>query len=145
MIGTKGFGVSGEVRTYAHVAGPLTPTSFTRAMKDGHAYVTYGPLIFPDHMFGDQVRLAAGQSFTLGFDLKAVNGLKSATLIGGDAVVKTLDLANAGRDTRVEFPLTAGGPGWYALMVEDAAGERAYTDPIWVSVVAYPGTGSGPR
>ena len=117
--------LSGEARTYAHVAGPLTPTSFTRALKDGHAYVTYGPLIFPDHMFGDQVRLAAGQSLTLGFDLKAVNGLKSATLVGGGAVVKTLDLANAGRETRVEFPLTAGGPGWYALTVEDAAGERA--------------------
>ena len=44
----------------------------------------------------------------------------------------------------MEFPLTAGGPGWYALTVEDAAGERAYTDPIWVSVVAYPAT-AGPH
>ena len=60
-------------------------------------------------------------------------------------MVKTRDLAKAGREARVEFPLTAGGPGWYALTVEDAAGERAYTDPIWVSVVAYPATGSGPN
>ena len=115
--------LSGEVRTYAHVDGPLTPASYARALKDGHAYVTYGPLVFPDHMFGDQLKLAAGQAFTLGFDLKAVNGLKSVSLIGGGAVVKTLDLTKAGRETHVDFPLTAGGPGWYALTVEDAAGD----------------------
>ncbi|HZZ33426.1 MAG TPA: CehA/McbA family metallohydrolase, partial [Phenylobacterium sp.] len=73
--------LSGEVRTYVHVDGPVTAQSYTRALKDGHAYVTYGPLIFPDHMFGDQVKLTAGQAFTLGFDLKAVNGLKSVSLI----------------------------------------------------------------
>jgi hypothetical protein len=93
-------------------------------------------------MFGDQLKLAAGQAFTLGFDLKAVNGPKSVSLIGGGAVLKTLDLGSAGRETHVDFPLTAGGPGWYALTVEDAAGMRAYTDPIWVSVVAYPATAS---
>ena len=85
--------LSGEVRTYAHVDGAPTAASYARALKDGHAYVTYGPLVFPDHMFGDQLKLAAGQAFTLGFDLKAVNGLKSVSLIGGGAVVKTLDLS----------------------------------------------------
>jgi Carboxypeptidase regulatory-like domain len=134
--------LSGEVRTYAHVDGAPTAASYARALKDGHAYVTYGPLVFPDQMFGDQLKLAAGQAFTLGFDLKAVNGLKRVSLIGGGAVEKSLDLSSAGRETHVDFPLTAGGPGWYALTVEDAAGMRAYTDPIWVSVVAYPATAS---
>ena len=29
---------------------------------------------------------------------------------------------------------------WYALTVEDRVGRRAYSDPIWVDVVAYPAT-----
>lgn len=136
--------LSGEIRTYAHVDGPVTPASFARALKEGHAYVTYGPLIFPDHMFGDQVRVTAGQGFDLGFDLKAVNGLKSVSLIGAGAVVKTLDLSASGREARIDFPLSAGGPGWYALSVEDAAGGHAYTDPIWIDVVAYPPGGKAP-
>jgi Carboxypeptidase regulatory-like domain len=136
--------LSGEVRTYAHVDGLLTAQSYARALKDGHAYVTYGPLIFPDQMFGDQLRLKPGQGFTLGFDLKAVNGLKRVSLISRGVVVKTLDLASAGRETHVDFPLTATGPTWYALTVEDAAGEHAYTDPIWVDATAYPPTPAAP-
>jgi hypothetical protein len=133
--------LSGEVRTYAHVDGPLSAQSFAQALKDGHAYVTYGPLIFPDHMFGDQLRLKPGQGFSLGFDLKAVNGLKRVTLISRGAVVKSLDLA--GRETHVDLPLTAMGQTWYALTVEDAAGEHAYTDPIWVAATDYPPTPAG--
>jgi hypothetical protein len=133
--------LSGEVRTYAHVDGPLSAQSYARALKDGHAYVTYGPLVFPDHMFGDQLRLKPGQGFSLGFDLKAVNGLKRVTLISRGAVVKTLDLA--GREIHIDFPLTATGSTWYALTVEDAAGEHAYTDPIWIDATDYPPTPAG--
>ncbi|WP_293380268.1 CehA/McbA family metallohydrolase [Phenylobacterium sp.] len=128
--------LSGAVRAYAHPDGPVTALSFARAMKAGHAYVTYGPLIFPDRMFGETVRVVAGQRFDLGFDLKAVNGLKSVSLISHGAVVQTLDLATRGRETHVDFPRTAASPAWYALIVEDRGGGRAYTDPIWVEASA---------
>ena len=126
--------LSGAVRTYAHPDGPVTALSFARALKAGHAYVTYGPLIFPDRMFGETVSVKAGQPFALGFDLKAVSGLKSVTLIGRGTAVKTLDLMSRGREAHVDFPL-ADRPGWYSLTVEDQAGARAYTDPIWVEVL----------
>ncbi|THD55405.1 CehA/McbA family metallohydrolase [Phenylobacterium sp.] len=126
--------LSGAVRTYAHPDGPVTAISFARALKAGHAYVTYGPLIFPDRMFGETLRLKAGQTFDLGFDLKAATGLKSVSLIRQGAVAKSLDLAASGRETHVSFPLKADTRAWYALVVEDKAGGRAYTDPIWVEV-----------
>lgn len=134
--------LSGWVRMFAHVDGPLTSATFAQALKAGHGYVTYGPLVFPDQMFGDDLKVKAGQPFALGFDLKAVGGLKSASLVSGGAVVKTLDLSAAGRETRVSFPLTTEAPAWYALLVEDAAGRRAYTDPVWVDVAAYPPEGA---
>jgi len=126
--------LSGAVRTYAHPDGPVTALNFARALKAGHAYVTYGPLIFPDRMFGETVRVKSGQAFDLGFDLKAVSGLKSVALVRRGVVTKTVDLATSGHETHVDFPLTTDGPTWYALVVEDQAGGRAYTDPIWVEL-----------
>ena len=130
--------LSGKVRMYAHVDGPLTALTFARALKTGHAYATYGPLIFPGRMFGDDVRVKPGQAFSLGFDLKAAGGLRSVSLISRGEVVKTLDLSARGRETHVDFPLTAATPTWYALIVEDAAGRHAYSDPIWVDPVVMP-------
>jgi hypothetical protein len=124
--------LSGKVRSYAHVDGPLTASDFTRALINGHAYVTYGPLIFPKRMFGDTLRIAPGARFELGFDLKAVGGLRAVSLVRRGVVAKTVDLAYAGREAHVDFPLTADGADWFALVVEDAGGRRAYTDPIWL-------------
>jgi hypothetical protein len=36
------------------------------------------------------------------------------------------------------LPLTAQRHTWYALVVEDAKGRKAYSDPIWVDPVTYP-------
>jgi len=130
--------LSGSVRMFAHVDGPLTPATFAAALKAGHAYATYGPLIFPDQMFGDDLKVAPGAPFTLGFDLKAVDGLKSVTLVGKDGAVATKDLTAAGHETHVAFPLTTQLSTWYALHVEDAAGHHAYSNPIWIDAATYP-------
>jgi hypothetical protein len=124
--------LSGSVRAFAHLDGPLTADGYARALKAGHGYVTYGPLVYPDHMFGDTITLRPGASSALGFDLQAISGLRRVSLVSGGAVVRTLALS--GRTAHVAFPLTAEKAGWYALIVEDEKGARAYTNPIWVSV-----------
>jgi hypothetical protein len=130
--------LSGRVRVFAHLDGPLTPAAFAAALKAGHAYVTYGPLIFPDRMFGDDLHVRPGAPFSLGFELKAVDGLKSATLVGRDGVVATRDLSSDGGEARVDFPATVQASTWYALTVEDKAGHRAYSNPIWIDAATYP-------
>ena len=130
--------LSGKVRIFAHLDGPTTPQGFAAALKAGHAYVTYGPLIFPDHRFGDTLKVKPGAPFSLGFDLKAVDGLKSVSLVGQDGAARIKDLTAAGRETHVDFPLSTPSATWYALRVEDQAGHRAYSDPIWVDAVDYP-------
>jgi hypothetical protein len=132
--------LSGGVRIFAHLDGPLTPVAFAAALKAGHAYVTYGPLIFPDQVFGDDVKVSPGARFNLGFDLKAVDGLKSASLVGRDGVVATDDLSAAGRTTHVAFTLSTQASTWYALNIEDQAGHHAYSNPIWIDVATYPAT-----
>ena len=126
--------LSGSVRMYAHLDGPLTPATYAAALKSGHAYVTYGPLIFPDRMFGDDMKVAPHAPISLGFDLKAVDGLKSVTLVGRGGVVETQDLTKAGREIHVAFTVSTPTSTWYALQVEDAAGHHAYSNPVWVDV-----------
>ncbi|HEY2048175.1 MAG TPA: CehA/McbA family metallohydrolase [Caulobacteraceae bacterium] len=130
--------LSGGVRVFAHLDGPLTPAAFAAALKAGHAYVTYGPLIFPDQMFGDDLKVRPGTPFSLGFDLKAVDGLKSVSLVGKDGVVAANDLTTAGRETHVAFSVSTQASTWYALRVEDQAGRHAYSNPIWVDVATWP-------
>jgi hypothetical protein len=124
--------VSGSTRTFAHPDGPLTTQSFVRALKAGHTYVTYGPLVFPDHMFGETLTVTPGQPFDLGFDLQAAAGLKRVSLVSRGTTVKSIDLTSSGETAHVDFPLIADQATWYALIVEDALGHHAYTNPVWI-------------
>jgi hypothetical protein len=129
---------SGAVRTFAHIDGAVTAETFARALKQGHAYVTSGPLIFPSVTFGDELKVRPGASFALGFDLKSVAGVKQAELIASGVVLETKSFAATPRAVRVEFALTTERSTWYSLIVEDAQGHKAYTDPIWVDAVDSP-------
>jgi hypothetical protein len=122
---------SGRVRAYVHPDGPLTAGSFIAALKAGHAYVTYGPLIFPTVLFGTQVSQSG--SAALGFDLAAVAGLKQAQLVGDAQVLRTQSFTDAPRESHVEFALPLPQARWYALLVEDQRGRKAYSDAIWTS------------
>jgi hypothetical protein len=123
---------SGAVRTFAHFVGPVTAAKFAQALKDGHGYVTSGPLVFPSVMLGDTLTVKPGSHFTLGFDLESVDGLKQAQLIGGGAVIQSNMLRDAPQQAHVGFGLSTSRSTWYSLIVEDIRGHKAYTDPIWV-------------
>ncbi|HEU5443865.1 MAG TPA: CehA/McbA family metallohydrolase, partial [Steroidobacteraceae bacterium] len=115
---------SGDARVYVHIDGPLTAASFLAGLKAGHAFVTHGPLIVPDHMFGSQV--ASGTA--LGFTLEAAAGLERATVIVDGRARKTVDY-HGERTAHLAVPASGG---WDALTVADRSGKTAYTDPIWV-------------
>ncbi|GAC1668783.1 MAG: hypothetical protein NVS9B2_12380 [Steroidobacteraceae bacterium] len=129
---------SGSMRAFVHLDGAVTAETFARALRDGHGYVTSGPLVFPSVIFGDELKMKTGGSFKLGVDLMSVAGIKQAQLIEGGTVLKTESFAGTARQVHVDFPLTAVRRTWYALMVEDREGHKAYTDPVWVDVVSSP-------
>jgi hypothetical protein len=129
---------SGRIRTFAHVDGPLTPASYAEAVKSGHAYVTYGPLIEPSEMFGSELKVKPGVPFPLVFTLRSVTGLKQVKLIGAGTVAFTQAFSDGPREARVEFNPTATGHTWFSLEVEDVAGLKAYSNPIWIDAVELP-------
>ncbi len=128
---------SGRIRTFAHVepAGTgdnLTPLSFVRALREGHGYVSRGPLIYPSVMFGTVFKPQAGKAPELQFELESVAGLRRVTLIGGGTVIETRIFPDNPVRARTKFGLSAGRARWYELLVEDNRGARAYTDPVWI-------------
>jgi Carboxypeptidase regulatory-like domain len=128
---------SGRVRTYVHLDGPPDPRSFVAALEAGHAYVTYGPLIFPRLMFGERTG-GSGTALALSFELASVAGLKQAQLVSNAAVQRTQSFPDAPRETHVDFTVPRQPSGWYALIVEDQRGRKAYSDPIWVAGAEHP-------
>jgi hypothetical protein len=126
---------SGAVRTFAHIDGAVTAKAFAQALKEGHGYVTFGPLIYPSVIFGDELKVRPGESFTLSFDLQSVAGVKKIQLIGAGVVARTESFHAASQQVHVDFPLSTQSRTWYSLIVEDNQGHKAYTDPIWVDAV----------
>ena len=127
--------VSGRVRTFVHLDGRPSAARFADALRAGHAYVSYGPLIEPRTMFGDDLKTTAGAPFDLAFRLESVAGLARVRLIENGTVRQVRRFPGAPRRADVDFRESVRRAGWFALIVEDAAGRRAYTDPIWVDVV----------
>jgi hypothetical protein len=123
-------GAPGSVRTFVHVPGPLSAQSWAAGLKAGRAYVSAGPLVEPDTMFGTRLRVAAGGIVKLGYGLRSGAGIRKVELIGDGKVVET----RSGDASRVEFMRTVSRAGWYSLVVEDGAGRKAYTNPVWVDV-----------
>jgi hypothetical protein len=128
---------SGRVRAFAHPEGSLTAANFARALKAGHGYVSYGPLIFPSILFGTQVAADSGQPVVLDLDLQSVAGLRSVQLIAGGAVLESREFPDRPGEASVRFTLPAEHSPWFALVVEDVEGRRAYTDPIWGAARAH--------
>jgi hypothetical protein len=128
---------SGAVRLYARIDGTPSAAAFAQAAKEGAAYVSYGPLIFPGVMFGSDLKLKSGDRFTLPFRLASVAGLRQVRLVSAGQVVATRNFDDAPREAQVEFPLLATDRTWYALEVEDTGGRMAYSNPVWVDVVEF--------
>jgi hypothetical protein len=96
---------SGRVRTFVHLEGAVTAQSFAAELKAGHAYVTYGPLVFPAVMFGTELHVTPGKPFPLRFALGSIAGLKKAELIGDGASRQSRTFPGA--------PLKAAGMRWW--------------------------------
>ncbi len=129
---------SGAVRTFVHIDGAVTAKACAQGLKDGHGYVTFGPLVYPSVMFGDELKVKPGESFTLSFDLQSVAGVKQVELSGAGVVARTESFHAPSQQVQVDFPLSPQSRTWYSLIVEDNQGHKAYTDPIWVDAVVSP-------
>lgn len=125
--------VTGHNRMFVYTGGKPSAKGFAQAMKNGRAYVSFGPVIYPQNvMFGDMLKLGKQNPQTISFDLLSVNGLKSVQLIGKDGLI--IEKALTGEQQQVSFDVPHID-GWVSLVVEDKQENKAFSNPIWLKTV----------
>lgn len=134
---------SGLNRMFVYTGNIPNANAFAQAMKNGHSYVSFGPLIYPQNViFGDTIKLTGNQPQSISFDLLSVNGLKTVKLIGFSnnssrkntfsSVITEQTLSGDSASITFDVPLDSG---WVSLVVEDNKGHKAYSNPIWLRKV----------
>jgi hypothetical protein len=124
---------SGLNRMFVYTGSKPNAKAFAQAMKNGHSYVSFGPVIYPQNvMFGDTIKLAKDQQQSISFDLVSVNGLKSVQLIGNDGVISQQTLSGDNASVIFAVPQKSG---WVSLVVEDKKEHKAFSNPIWLKMV----------
>jgi hypothetical protein len=125
----------GRPRTYVYVEGELTADKWLAALKAGHAFVTYGPLVDLEadgKLPGETVALKRGEAVRLEAKLYSTTSLTKAEIIRSGEVIAELELE--GMEATISFEDVPEAGGWYAIRVFEEDGDRALTNPVWVEV-----------
>ena len=130
--------VTGYIRTFAQVDGELNRSKYVNAVKEGHSFVSRGPLVYPeDKMFGETYQAENGV-FNLSFTAEAVNGLKEIYVVSEGEKVRSRILDSdyvkleEKQKESYDFYLNPSEDTWYSLIVIDKKGNHLYSNPIWV-------------
>ncbi len=128
----------GSPRTYARVDGELTADKWVEAIQKGHAFLTYGPLVYftsGDAGPGDTLRVARGEPVRFRVTLQSVAPLiRIETLENGQAGLLEVEDVPGGREVTFSFERRFSRAGWIAFRAV-ARGERfALTNPIWIEL-----------
>jgi TolB protein len=141
----------GSVRTYVKPAdGELTMHGWLDAMRDGHAFMTNGPLVeleVAGRIPGETVDVSAGDEVTVSFEVTSITPLERAELVFNGAVIAAVPFTGDRKSMSFERPFRPTESGWYHVRVNGERGEafpmdaswvQAATNPVWVIVDGQP-------
>ncbi|MCH8866868.1 MAG: CehA/McbA family metallohydrolase [Proteobacteria bacterium] len=125
---------SGTSRTYVYIDGDLNVDSFVAELQRGRAFASQGPLVFPEIIFGEELSHPRATDLTLTYKLQAAAGLHSVRVIERGVEVKRREFDHETTVKQVTFTVQPATDTWYSVIVEDADGRQAFSNPIWVQV-----------
>lgn len=125
---------SGQIRSFVKVNGKLTADKYLQGLVKGNSYVSMGPLVSPDKMFGDTYYVKKDDTFTVNLKTQAINGIKKVTVISQGSQVTTKEFDGTKNEELVKFDLLPTENTWYSFIIEDNKGKTAVTNPIWVNM-----------
>ncbi len=126
----------GIIRLYAYVDGKLTAEKYLKSLKEGHAYVTMGPIFTPEQntMFGSTQKIKAGSQYILNTEIQAVNGLTRVDVYSEGKVIASKEFNNTRDAAKYTLAVEPTKNTWYSFVAIDSKGHYAVTNPIWVDV-----------
>ena len=141
----------GSVRTYVKTpAGELTMRGWLDGMRNGHAFMTNGPLVdfeVDGSIAGETVELTSGDEVTVSVEVSSITPLDRAELVFNGEVIAALPFTGDRQTLSFERSFRPDRSGWYHVRVEGARGEafpmdagyvQAVTNPVWVIVDGAP-------
>jgi hypothetical protein len=90
--------------------------------------------VYPGILFGSDLLHTAGETLALSYSVQAVSGLRSVQLISNGTVVAEARFDGGSAAMPLEFSVKPEADCWYSLVIEDVAGQFAYTNPVWVTI-----------
>ena len=141
----------GSVRTYVQIPDDeLSMEAWLEGMKNGHAFMTNGPLVLFEvdgRGPGETLDLASGEEVIASLEVFSVTPLERAEIVFNGEVIASVPFT--GDRTRLSFERSfrPSESGWYHVRVNGAEGEsfpmdigwvQAATNPVWVHVDGAP-------
>lgn len=125
---------SGQIRSFVKVDGKLTESKFLEGLMKGHSYVSMGPIVTPDKMFGETYNIKKNETFTMNLKIQAVNGIKKVYVISKGSKVAVKEFDGTKNEQLVKFDLVPTENTWYNFIIEDSQGKTAVTNPVWMNM-----------
>jgi hypothetical protein len=151
---------TGKARTYAFIGDAAGDhkaigLAVANAMRDGHSYLSYGPILNPAKIFGQKFTAENG-AFEIAIDIQSLNGVKDVIVLSnlgsdkytyneensGDTKLvleNVLAVQSFNGENSLSFNYTAqlgeAENAWFAIKVVDGSEHQmfAFSNPYWVS------------
>lgn len=109
-------------------AESLDPEALLAALKAGHFYASQGPRLHDVRVGRDEIVVETSPVDTVAL----LTGTSRALHVPGSHMTRAVfDLAGGGKKTWTE----TGPDAWFRVVAIDAAGRRAWTNPIWLDAL----------
>jgi len=143
--------IVGSVRTYVKIpGGKLSMHGWLQAMKNGHAFMSNGPLVeleVEGQIPGQTVDLFSGDDVTIKVEATSLTPLEKAELVFNGEVIADMPLSADRLSVSFERDFQPTHSGWYHVRVNGTNGEafpmgigyvQAVTNPVWIIMDGVP-------
>tara|TARA_B100000809_G_scaffold14685_4_gene13319 strand:+ start:53681 stop:56017 length:2337 start_codon:yes stop_codon:yes gene_type:complete len=143
--------IVGSVRTYVKIPdGKLSMHGWLQAMKNGHVFMSNGPLVeleVEGQIPGQTVDLSSGDDVTITVEATSLTPLEKAELVFNGEVIADMPLSADRLSVSFERDFQPTHSGWYHVRVNGANGEafpmgigyvQAVTNPVWIIMDGVP-------
>jgi hypothetical protein len=106
-------------------AESLDPDALLAALKAGQFYSSQGPRLIDVDFTPGEIRVECSPAHSIAL---LTGTSRALSRVGSHITDATFDLTNVAKQAWAD----PGAPKWFRVVVIDAAGRRAWTNPIWI-------------
>ena len=139
------------MRTYVYTGGKgLTMEAWLEGFRNGHAFVSTGPLVelnVNGRIPGEEVALASSGAVELHARVRSITPLDRALIVFNGEVIEEIPFTGERLELDISRSYPVSRSGWFHVRAEGRNEERfpldanfalGFTNPVWVTVAGQP-------